>query len=228
MKVIAPTALAKFLKTSSTLLAVLGCLSSLSSVQAGFLDVLRGEPDSTTPSFQRVAFIGSARVKEVQGQAERLVGIDSWKPLEKRAELMPGDLVRTHNGTVLLRMNESGSFVKVTPQTILRLVALENNWDQGALSGMEEKKGFVVRSCRGKAFVREPGQEWKSVEVNAVLAAGSEIRTESETVVDLFNTRRQRALRIQGPVVIKLQESALANKTVVGSSLPSLVAVVRP
>ena len=225
MKVFAPTALEKFLKTNSTLLAVLGCLYSLTSTQAGFLDVLRGEPDSTTPSFQRVAFIGSARVKEVEGRAERLVGVDSWTPLEKGAELVPGDLVRTHNGTVLLRMNESGSFVKVTPQTILRLVALENNWDRGALSGTEEKKGFAVRSCRGKAFVREPGQEWKSVEVNAVLAAGTEIRTEPETVIDLFNTWRKRPVRIQGPGVVKLQDSALANKTVVGASL---IAAIRP
>lgn len=223
MQVFTPTTLTKLRKTGPTVLLIY--LFSLSSLEAGFFDVLRGEADAAIPSFQRVAFVGSARVKEVQGEAERLAGIDSWKPLEKGAELMPGDLVRTRNGTVVLRMTDSGSFVKVTPQTILRLLECESTWDRGALSGTEEKQGFAVRSCRGKAFVREPGQEWKSVEVNVVLADGSEVRTEPETVVDLFNIGKQRAVRIQGPAVVNLQESAVAGKSVVG---PSFVATVRP
>jgi hypothetical protein len=226
MKNSAPTAIAKFLRIlakSAIVLTVLSSFGGLSTAQAGFLDLLRGEPSATEPSFQRVAFVGSALVKEVEGQADVLAGIDTWKSLKKGAELKPGDLVRTRKGTVLLRMKESGSFVKVTPQTMLRLMELETHWDRGSLSGSEEKEGFAVRSCRGSALVCEPGKDWRTIEVNAVLAIGSEIRTGPETVVDLFHTAERRPIRIRGPVVVKLQEGAFASKKVVE---PSLIAGV--
>jgi hypothetical protein len=220
MKVFAPSApwrsFQKFAKIALT-------FTMVSGAQAGFLDLMKGESSSPAPSFQRVAFVGSAKVREVRGEVERLAGIDLWKPLKAGTELQPGDMVRTRNGTALLRMNESTSFVKITPQTILRLVELERTWDKGVLSGKEEKKGFVVRSCRGNAYHRAPGQEWQSIEVNSVLAAGSEVRTDPETVLDLFHTSRQRPVRIQGPVVVKLSENAFANRVLVQ---PELVAAV--
>jgi hypothetical protein len=222
MKSFAPPILGRPFKTFAT---VLVALSAITASQAGFLDLLRGEVDSGTSSFQRVAFVGSAKVKEVEGQAERLVGIDSWRPLEKGTELAPGDIVRTRSGIIVLRMKESGSFVKVTPQTILRLLNMEEHWDKGTLFGSEHSSGFAVRSCRGKAQFRAPGEDWKDVEVNTVLAAGSEIRTEPGTILDLYDTDKQRPVRIQGSVMLKLHESLLANRTLVR---PDLIAVIRP
>jgi hypothetical protein len=203
---------------------VLATLASLSVAQAGLIDLLRG--DSAAPTdYQRVAFVGSATVREVSGQAERLVGIDRWKPITAGAKLAPGDVLRTGNGTVVLRMSTSGSFVKVTPQTLLRLVPLEKEWDRAALSGSEERNGFVVRSCRGKAYARTPGSEWENVEVNSVLALGSEVRTEPGTVLDLFDTSKQRPLRIRGTTIVKLHEQTFANRVLVE---PNLVAANRP
>ncbi len=200
------------------------------SVNAGVLDILRGDiqmPAAPSERYQRVAFVGPARVKEVQGQVERLAGIDRWTPLTAEADLKPGDLVRTRAGTAVLRMQESGSFVKLTPQTILRLADLETGWDRSALSGAEERKGFVVRGCRGKAFARQAGGEWRSVEVNAVLAAGEEIRTEPETVLDLFSTVQKRPLRVRGATVLKLKEATFAERVLMGSEGPELLAVNR-
>ena len=220
-----PTTLMKALSAPAgfgrVLATVILLLVSLSQANAGFLDLLRGEAAAPEPSYQKVAFIGSARVKEASGQAERLTGIDAWRLLEKGAELAPGDLIRTRQGTVVLRMQESGSFIKVTPQTILRLLPCEERWDRSVLSGREENAGFIVRSCRGKAFVRNPGEDWKNVEVNTVLAEGCELRTEPGAIVDLYNTKRQRPLRIEGSVVVKLHENAFVDRVLVQ---PDLVA----
>jgi hypothetical protein len=218
-------AVSAYSQLRASLTAVTFFASSLVGVNAGFIDLLRGEEAAPERSFQRVAFVGPARVKEVQGEAERLVGIDAWKRLEKGAELAPGDVVRTRNGTVVLRMSESGSFVKVTPRTILRLVPLDQGRDRSVLSGREERKGFVVRSCRGKATVRRPGGDWKNVEVNAVLSEGAELWTEPGTMIDLFDTKTQRPVRIHGSALIKLHGSAFANRVLVQ---PGLVAAARP
>ena len=64
-------------------------------------------------------------------------GIDRWSPLHAGTNLAPGDIIRTGQGTVVLRMIDSGSFVKVTPNVMLRLAPLEQGWDRGVLSGAE-------------------------------------------------------------------------------------------
>jgi hypothetical protein len=182
----------------------------------GVIDLLKGEPPAR--AFQRVAFVGTAVVKQVDGAAERLVGIDRWKPLKAGEKLAPGDLVRTKEGSVVLRMAESGSFVKVTPNTMLRLVEIEERWDRGVLSGTEERRGFIVRSCRGNAF-RRSGVEWKPIEVNTVLVAGTEVRTEAGVVLDLFNTEAHRPVRIPGSSRVTLDEAMLASRVLVQPNL---------
>src|SRR5688572_24660270 len=102
------------------LIATSAVVASLTGVNtdAGFLDILRGEPVEP----QRVAFIGAARVQGVSGTVERLSGIDQWTAVENGEELKPGDMIRTTTGTAIVQMTESGSFVKVTQNTVLRLV----------------------------------------------------------------------------------------------------------
>ena len=209
-------------KKLTTLMVALG---TLCAANAGFMDLLRGDPASEIPTGQRVAFVGSAKVKEVEGTAEKLVGIDCWEPLRKGTDLTPGDLLRTREGTVLLRMTESGSFVKVTPHTLLRLAELERSWDRGTLSGCEEKKGFLVRSCRGKAYAKSATGDWEVVAVNTVIPAGCEVRTEAGAVVDLYNTEQQRPFRIPGSSQVTLNEAILAKRVFAERAL---VSVSRP
>jgi hypothetical protein len=87
------------------------------------ISFMRGEPGSAPPK-QRVAFVGSAAVKTVEGNAERLCGIDCWTPLSAGYQLKTGDIIQTGKGSVVLKMDESQSFVKVTPNTVLRLIPL--------------------------------------------------------------------------------------------------------
>src|SRR5687767_930965 len=142
---------------------------------AGLISLLKGEKAEPVPEFQRVAFIGCAEVKEVKGRAEALDGIDQWQPLQPGAHLHEGDVVRTQGGEVVLKMCESSSLVRVTPQTILRLLPLNEEWDRSALSGTGEKPGYVVRSLRGKALYQHQSTEWKRVVVNEVLPEGAVI-----------------------------------------------------
>jgi hypothetical protein len=187
------------------------------SINAGFIDLMRGE--SAEPEPQRVAFVGAAEVKEVRGAVERLAGVDRWEQLQPGFRLLPGDLVRTAEGSAILRMSESKSFVKVTPNTILRLVDMENGWDRGVISGREEQSGFVVRSCRGKAYSVDAEGKTKALQVNEVLAAGSALHTSPGAVVDLFHNTSNQPLRVAGAKHIRLDTPLLAR---VSSPEPTL------
>lgn len=170
---------------------------SAACAQAGVIEILRGDPAEPAP-LRRVAFVGSATVREVQGTAERLAGIDRWTPLRPGTKLAPGDIIRTGQGSVVLRMTESGSFVKVTPRVMLRLAPFETGWDRGVLSGMEEREGFAVRACRGQAGYKLANGEWQPVVVNDVLPEGATVRLAKGAVVDLYNTVDRKSLRLAG------------------------------
>jgi hypothetical protein len=96
------------------------CFSASSHAEFKFISMLRGEPKA--PSFQRVAFLGSASVRDIQGQAERLCGIDRWSPIDKGTQLHPGDVIRALSGSVVLKMDRTDSYVRINPNTVLRLV----------------------------------------------------------------------------------------------------------
>lgn len=87
------------------------------------ISILRGEP--AAPMSQRVAFVGSATVRQVTGQVERLSGIDSWSRLRNGEVIAPGDVIRTRQGNVVLKMARTDSFVRVADSTVLRLVPAE-------------------------------------------------------------------------------------------------------
>jgi len=204
------------------LIATSAAIFSLNGIQseAGLINLLRGEPAEP----QRVAFIGAARIQEVSGTVERLTGIDRWKVVANGAQLQPGDIIRTTEGTAVLQMTESGSFIKVTPNTVLRLVPAEHAGDRTLVFGQEARDGFVVRSCRGKAYVANKSGEWQPVEVNQVLARGANLRTESGAVIDLFDTETKRPVRVPGAVRLTLNDEMLARRV---AGQPSIAALRR-
>src|SRR5688500_8852741 len=169
--------------------AIIFLIARTATVHGGIIDLLRGE--STEPEPQRVAFVGAAHVKEATGAVERLAGVDHWEKLQAGANLLPGDVIRTADGSALLCMRESKSFIKVTPNTILRLVEIPSDWDRGVVSGREERSGFVVRSCRGKAYFADARGTWRMLQVNEVLPPGTALRTSPGAVVDLFHNTSQ-------------------------------------
>lgn len=206
-------------KSSVTFAVALLSIYPQTLAHAGVLDVLRGEPAPP----QRVAFVGSAEVKQVEGNVMRLSGIDRWNKLPTGSTLAPGDVIRASEGTALLQMVESKSFIKLTPNTILRLVPLAPRWDPAVLSGREEKTGFIVRSCRGTAMVEQDGR-WKPVEVNSVLAHGADLRTAPGTILDLFDTQLSQSVRIQGAASLTLDENVAVRRV---RTSPSLASVTR-
>jgi len=211
-----------FVKNRLASAAIIFLAANTASIQGGFFDIRRGE--SAEPEPQRVAFVGAAQVREATGIVERLSGVDQWEKLQAGEELLPGDVVRTAEGTAVLRMRESKSFVKITPHTTLRLIAIESGWDRAVVTGREERTGFVVRSCRGKAYVIAANGEWRLLRVNDVLAPGTALRTSSEAVVDLFHNASHQPLRVVGAVQLKLETPLLARVPIVQ---PTLMATSR-
>lgn len=183
------------------------------------IDILRGDKTEAV-TLRRVAFVGSATVREVTGTAEKLSGVDRWMPLLAGVKLAPGDIIRTGQGTVVLRMTDSGSFVKVTPHVMLRLAPFEQGWDRGVLSGREEQEGFVVRTCRGAARFRHGTDVWQAVTVNAVLPEGATVRLAHGAILDLYQTVEQRLLRLESETETVLRASRRAGPASIAAVLP--------
>ena len=208
------------MKPSETLKQIAIALAFLSAcapvANAGLIALLRGDDASASPC-QHLAFVGSAKVEAVQGKPLRLQGIDGWAQLHTGATLEPGDLIRSEDGIVLLRMRVTDSFIKVTPHTLVRLVPLEKN--ESTLANVN--KGFVVRACRGIAESRDSSGIWKPIEINAVLPDGAALRTGTGATVDLFNTASNRPLRITGKADLALN-SAIAARIISQTALASV------
>lgn len=173
----------------SGLLIATTVLFQTTSASAGILDILKGEKETSCECdhFQRVAFIGAAEVKEVTGKVEWLTGVNEWAPLPVGKKLAPGDMVRTKAGArVILKMTQSGSLIRATPNTIVRLVPLDGQWGAAALTGESESSGYVVRALRGEAEYLAKGI-WHPLTMDRELAPGTKIRLVSGKQVDLFS-----------------------------------------
>ena len=190
--------------------------------QAGLIDILRGGGENVPPpNAQRVALVGSAEVKEVDGQVERLAGFEVWKRLTPGTRLQPGDLLRTREGSAILKMESSGSLVKVHPATILRLSPLEEGWNRSVLTGEREGEGYVVRSMQGTAFVQSPNGKWRVLRVDSVLPEGAVVRTAAGSTVNLFLTSEQRPIRVAASSRVILNPSLTSGETSVAPTLAS-------
>jgi hypothetical protein len=215
----------RFSSSSSRILTLSAALVIASAIpaRAGIIDLLRGNSraEEEAAVYQKVAFVGSAEVKVVEGRAMRLSGVDRWTPLQAGIEITPGDIIRSGEGFVILRMKESDSFVKITPHTVLRLVPMENGWDRGVLSGREERRGFLVRGCRGKAETQVKAGDWKTVAVNSVLSEGAVIQVGADSTVDLFAITQGRPVRITGPTRVTLSPSVIGSGRLAQSALAS-------
>jgi hypothetical protein len=176
----------------------LGLQTCLFPIQAewALIKLLRGDAKPET-GYHRVAFVGSAELRSCTGEVEKLSGVDTWSPLRAGATLSSGEVIRVVSGRAVLQMDASGSLVNIAPNTIVRLAQAESGWDRGVLTGQEERSGFVVRGCRGDAYVSHP-EGWKAIAVNTVLPHDAQVRTGPGTILDLFCTTQKRALRLQG------------------------------
>ena len=192
--------------------------------QAGLFDLLRGDDTETAQPTQRVALVGPAQVKEATGEVEVLDGIERWTPLQPGQQLAPGDIIRTGDGSAILKMAESGSLIRVHGKTTVRFSPLQQGWETGALTGAREKEGYVVRSLRGAAFVQAEDGKWKPLTVNNVLPEGAVLRTSSRAILDLFSTSDQRSIRVAGSSRVTLSPAITAR---VVRSQPALASAGR-
>jgi hypothetical protein len=150
----------------------------------------------------------------VVGKVDCLSGVERWVPVTKGASIHAGDIIRTHeNGRVTLRMTASQSFVRLTPSTMLRLVAPKETWDKSVLSGApEETAGFSVRAVRGKAEFKAESDRWQPLEVNVTIPEGTVVRTADGAQIDLLNRSNRQFLRIAPGSILKLGDIAQASR----------------
>src|SRR5687767_3721182 len=135
---------------STTCLLLLAITINLSAGNA-----LTGDSRSTA-KWKRVAFIGEAEVRTVEGKVELSIDGKNWIAAQPRASLGAGAMLRTHeDGKATLSMKASGSMVRISPQTIMRLASLPPKADRSSLTGREEQPGLRIRAVRGSASWRE-------------------------------------------------------------------------
>jgi hypothetical protein len=206
-------------------LIVLLC-SGAGQARAGFIALLRGDGQENEPapatSPQRFAFVGNAEVKELSGDVRVLKGIERWEKLNLGTKLSPGDLIQTgKNGKAMLKM-QSGSLVKISPNSILRLAPFEPGMDPAVLSGKPEGKGFSVRSLHGAALCQGSGNQWAPVDVNTLLPEGSLLRLSNNTTLDLFDSSSGGFVRLEGQAELKLDSALFTGHSVKSSTQPAL------
>jgi hypothetical protein len=211
-------------KTLCPLALVLLLSPAVLRSQAGVIAILRdGESKpARTSTPQRIAFVGQAEVKFVSGEASFLKGVERWESLRPGTRLAPGDLLRTgKNGRVILKM-QSGSLVKMTPNTILRLVPFEKGMDPAVISGKEEELGFAVRAVRGNARLQTGEDQWGSLTVNRVLAEGVVLRIAKDGWVDLFAMSSGQLVRVEGEGELKLDSATMSHHAIKSAARPVL------
>jgi hypothetical protein len=159
---------------------------------------------------QKVCFIGDATAQSVKGTVEWQDEGGAWHPVKKGARLPQGTVLRTGTkGNLVLRMRQSGSLVRLSPRTLARLRGLQGPEDPSILTGVDpEPEGFVIRSIRGDASVRENGK-WVPLKVNGIIKEGSVIKTGPESTMDLFSREAGVVIRLFPSSVLVLDPTPL-------------------
>lgn len=98
----------------------------------------------------RAAVENVVTVKEISGLAEYAYDSTGWRPLAAGKMLHPGASLRTgEGGTIILAMEEPGSFVKVGPKARLDLIKVAPARERGVtllppLQATDAKEGVSV------------------------------------------------------------------------------------
>lgn len=204
---------------------VAAVIATVVNSQGGLLKILKGEPEAAVASeeFQKVAFVGEATVKEIKGIVEVMSGTNKWSELGVASQLKPGAVIRTgKESSVVLKMTGSGSFVKVTPQTVLRLVAAEEGWGRAAVTGEGESGKYQVRALRGLAQYEQNGK-WLFLSTGKAIEPGTRVRLGQGTVAD-FYSRKHGVWRAAGFSEVILPATEMTGTRILTRVTPALAA----
>jgi hypothetical protein len=210
-------------KSISAAIAGMIILGTSVPSHSGIFKILKGESAKACEceSYQRVAFVGEAMVREVKGHVQVLAGVGEWTSLSAGQKLNPGDMVKTAPGGIaVLKMNDSGSFVRVTSQTILRLVPFEQKDQPVSLSSTGENGGFVVRALRGRGEYQTV-DGWKPITHESQIAPGSKVRLNSDGPIDFFS-RAAGTVRLTGKGEAQLPRERLQGSRELRGTPPTL------
>lgn len=150
---------------------------------------IRAEED-----WRRVAFIGDANVKSITGLVEVIA--PEGRVLREGEKAQAGDVLRIWRGAeVVLQMDISKSLVRAKGPVLLRL-APADGYNRAALSGADEKVGFVVRAVWGHGRYSEDGVRWHDLRAGLVLPEGSKVRPFRDTTIDLYHNATHEVVRL--------------------------------
>jgi hypothetical protein len=160
-------------------------------------------------NFSKVAFIGSATTKSVEGDVTWSLDNQRWQPLSAGSCLPQGAIIRTGvGGRSVLLMDQSRSLVQLPPRTLAKLRGLEASHDPTSLTGTEQQEGFTVRAVRGEASIMERGR-WIPLKVNVFVKEGRAIRTGHESTIDLFSNQTGVVIRLLPSSVLVLDPAPI-------------------
>ncbi len=171
--------------------------------------------------WRRVAFPGEAKVKSITGLVE-VIAPES-RILREGQMAKPGDVLRVWRGAELvLEMQASHSFVRAKGPALVRL-AQPDGFNRTALTGAEEKVGFVVRSVWGHGRFTEDGVRWHDLQTGMVLSDGAKVRPFRDTTIDLYHNKTGAVLRLTDhskSVALNSKLSSTGSDTMIAAKAP--------
>ena len=142
-----------------------------------------------------------------------------WQTIVDGQELRPGARVRGESGSsTMIFLKDQASFLKLGDSVEWLLAS---NADEPASpvapAVRVTPQGFRVRAVRGLAETQETNGEWRLIRVNEVIPGGKMVRTDSKSILDLYNRKSALFMRV-GPKSL-LQLTSQTNSAGLQASL---------
>lgn len=142
-----------------------------------------------------MAFIGDAEVKTISGVVEIVSGKQE-RILHEKETARVGQVLRIWRGAeVVLQMKNTKSLVRAKGPVLLRLAPDSESYDRAAITGQEQKTGFIVRAVRGGGKYQD-GEYWRPLRAGMCLPEGTRVRPFHDSVLDFYDAAAHKSYRV--------------------------------
>jgi hypothetical protein len=126
-----------------------------------------------------------------------------------------GETLRIWRGAdLIIEMESSKGLVRAKGPVLLRLAPEKEGFNRAAVTGGEEKVGFVVRAVRGGGRFSEDGERWCNLTAGMILPEGTRVRAFRDSILDFYHNEARRPVRVtehERPVTLRVKNEVAGN-----------------